>query len=228
METLKQIIDLFLHLDKHLAQIVVSCGLWTYGVLFAIIFCETGLIVMPFLPGDSLLFAAGALSAHTSLQVGWLLVLLILAAVIGDAVNYAVGYYLGEAIIRHKSRLIKPEHLARTHAFFEKYGKMTIVLARFAPIVRTFAPFVAGMGKMRYTEFAVYNVTGAVLWVCLFVIAGRLFGNLPVVKEYFSLVIGVIIVLSVLPIAYEVWRQRRNARRASRSRCLQDADGHNA
>ncbi|MBU4199480.1 MAG: DedA family protein [Verrucomicrobia bacterium] len=228
MEMLKQLIDLFLHLDKHLAEIVASCGLWTYGVLFAIIFCETGLIVMPFLPGDSLLFAAGALTAHTSLQVGWLLILLILAAVIGDAVNYAVGYYLGEAIIRHKSRLIKPEHLARTHEFFEKYGKMTIVLARFAPIVRTFAPFVAGMAKMRYTEFALYNVTGAILWVCLFVIAGRLFGNLPVVKEYFSLVIGVIIVLSVLPIAYEVWRQRRNARRSSRSRCLQDADGHDA
>ena len=228
METVKQFIDLFLHLDKHLAEIVSSFGLWTYGVLFAIIFCETGLIVMPFLPGDSLLFAAGALTAHTSLQVGWLLILLILAAVIGDAVNYAVGYYLGEAIIRHKSRLIKPEHLARTHEFFEKYGKMTIVLARFAPIVRTFAPFVAGMGKMRYAEFALYNVTGAIAWVCLFVIAGRLFGNLPLVKEYFSLVIGAIVVLSVLPIVYEVWRQRRNARRASRSRCLQDADGHNA
>ena len=226
MEMLKQLIDLFLHLDKHLAAIVVSCGPWTYGVLFAIIFCETGLIVVPFLPGDSLLFAAGALTAHTSLQVGWLLVLLVGAAVIGDAVNYVVGYYLGEAIIRHKSRLIKPEHLARTHEFFEKYGKMTIVLARFAPIVRTFAPFVAGMAKMRYTEFAVYNVTGAILWVCLFVIAGRLFGNLPVVKECFSLVIGVIIVLSVLPIAYEVWRQRRNVRRASRNRCLHDTAGH--
>jgi len=216
MEMLKQVIELFLHLDKHLAEIVSACGLWTYGILFAIIFCETGLIVMPFLPGDSLLFAAGALTAHTSLQVGWLLVLLIVAAVIGDAVNYTVGYYMGETILRHKSRLIKPEHLARTHEFFEKYGKMTIVLARFAPIVRTFAPFVAGMGKMRYAEFAVYNVAGGVLWVCLFVITGRLFGNMPIVKEYFSLVIGAIIILSVLPIIYEVWRYKRSTRGTKR------------
>jgi membrane-associated protein len=228
METVKQFIDLFLHLDKHLAELVSSCGLWTYGALFAIVFCETGLIVMPFLPGDSLLFAAGALTANTPLQIGWLLVLVVLAAVIGDAVNYAVGYYLGEAIIRRKSRLVKPEHLAKTHEFFAKYGKMTIVLARFAPIVRTFAPFVAGMGKMRYAEFAIYNVTGAVAWVCLFVIAGRLFGNLPLVKEYFSLVIGAIIVLSVLPIAYEVWRQKRNARKADPSQCLPDVTSQDA
>jgi membrane-associated protein len=217
IETVKQFIDLFLHIDKHLAQVISTCGLWTYGVLFAIIFCETGLVIMPFLPGDSLLFAAGALTASTSLQVGWLLVLLCFAAVIGDAVNYAVGYYLGEAIVRHKSRFIKPEHLERTHEFFARYGKMTIVLARFAPIVRTFAPFVAGMGKMRYAEFAVYNVTGGVAWVCLFVTAGRLFGNLPIVKKYFSLVILAIIVLSVLPIIYEVWRQRRNTLKADRS-----------
>lgn len=217
METLKQILDLFLHLDKHLAQIVSSYGLWTYGVLFAIIFCETGLIVMPFLPGDSLLFAAGALTAGTSLRLSWLLILLVSAAVIGDAVNYAVGYYLGAAIIRRKSRLIKPEHLARTHEFFEKYGKMTIMLARFAPIVRTLAPFVAGMAKMRYAEFAVYNVTGAIAWVCLFVVAGRLFGNLPIVKEYFSLVIGAIVVLSMLPIIYEMWRQRQNIIRTEQS-----------
>jgi len=214
IEALKQFIDLFLHLDKHLAGLVSACGLWTYGVLFAIVFCETGLIVLPFLPGDSLLFAAGALTASTSLQMGWLMLLLILAAVIGDALNYAVGYYIGEAILRRRSRWVKPEHLARTHAFFEKHGRMTIVLARFAPIVRTFAPFVAGLGKMRYAEFAIYNVTGAVLWVCSFVTAGRLFGNLPIVKEYFSLVILTIIVLSVLPIIYEIWRQRRNSLRA--------------
>lgn len=226
MDTVKQFLDLFLHLDKHLAEIVSSCGLWTYGVLFAIVFCETGLVVTPFLPGDSLLFAAGALTVNTSLQVGYLLVLLILAAVIGDAVNYAVGYYMGEAMIRSKSSLIKPKHLARTHAFFAKYGKMTIVLARFAPIVRTFAPFVAGMAKMRYREFAVYNVTGAIAWVCLFVVGGRLFGNLPLVKEYFPLVIVAIIVLSVLPIAYEVWRQRRNALGADRSQCAPDAVNH--
>ncbi|MDP2991075.1 MAG: DedA family protein, partial [Kiritimatiellota bacterium] len=194
MEMIKQFIDYFLHLDRYLGQVIAAYGLWTYGLLFAIIFCETGLVVMPFLPGDSLLFAAGALTATTSLQVGWLLMLLIIAAVVGDAVNYMVGYYAGEKLVR--TRLIKKEHLARTHEFFEKHGKMTIVLARFVPIVRTFAPFVAGMGKMRYAEFAVYNVTGGVLWVCLFVVAGRLFGNLPVVKEYFSLVIVAIIVLS--------------------------------
>lgn len=211
METIKQFIDYFLHLDRYLGQVIGAYGLWTYGLLFAIVFCETGLVVTPFLPGDSLLFAAGALTATTSLQIGWLLFLLISAAVLGDAVNYIVGYFAGEKLVR--SRLIKKEHLARTHEFFEKHGKMTIVLARFVPIVRTFAPFVAGMGKMRYAEFAVYNVTGGVLWVCLFVAAGRLFGNLPVVKQYFSLVIGAIIVLSVVPIAYEVWRQWREGKR---------------
>jgi membrane-associated protein len=211
MEVIKQYLELFLHIDKHLATIIASYGLWTYGVLFAIIFCETGLIIMPFLPGDSLLFAAGALTVNTSLHAGWLSVLLIIAAVIGDAVNYAVGYHVGEAILRRNRGLIKPEHLARTHEFFEKYGKMTIVLARFAPIVRTFAPFVAGMARMRYAEFALYNVTGAIVWVGSFVLAGRLFGNLPIVKEYFSLVILVIVVLSVLPIIFEVWRQRRKA-----------------
>jgi membrane-associated protein len=214
METIKQLIDYFLHLDKYLGQLIDACGLWTYGVLFAVVFCETGLVIMPFLPGDSLLFAAGALSASTSLQVGWLVALLIVAAVAGDAVNYAIGYYVGEKLIR--TRLIKQRHLDRTHAFFEKHGKMTIILARFVPIVRTFAPFVAGLGSMRYVEFAIYNVTGGVLWVSLFVIAGRLFGNLPIVKEYFPLVILAIIVLSVLPIAYEVWRQWYDARRNGR------------
>lgn len=213
METIKQFIDYFLHLDLYLGQVIGAYGLWTFGLLFAIVFCETGLVVTPFLPGDSLLFAAGALTATTSLQIGWLLILLIIAAVLGDAVNYMVGYFAGEKLVRN--RLIKKEHLARTHAFFEKHGKMTIVLARFVPIVRTFAPFVAGMGKMRYAEFAVYNVTGGVLWVCLFVAAGRLFGNLPVVKQYFPLVIGAIIVLSVIPIGYEVWRQWRDGKRNS-------------
>ena len=209
MESVKQFLDLFLHIDKHLATLVASFGLWTYGVLFTIIFCETGLIIMPFLPGDSLLFAAGALTVNTSLHAGWLSGLLIIAAVIGDAVNYAVGYYVGDAFLRRNSRLVKPEHLARTHEFFKKYGRLTIVLARFVPIVRTFAPFVAGMARMRYAEFALYNVTGAIAWVGLFVLAGRLFGNLPIVKEYFSLVILVIIALSVLPIVFEVWRRRK-------------------
>jgi len=211
METVKQIIDLFLHLDKYLGQIISACGLWTYGVLFAIVFCETGLIVTPFLPGDSLLFTAGALSATTSLNSVWLFVVLSAAAIIGDAVNYAVGYYIGERLIQ--SKLIKKKYLDRTHEFYAKYGKMTIILARFVPVVRTFAPFVAGLGSMRYVEFAVYNVTGGCLWVGLFVTTGRLFGNLPIVKQYFSLVIAAIIIISVLPILYEIWRQWRDARK---------------
>lgn len=210
METLKQLIDFFLHLDKYLGQIISACGLWTYGILFVIVFCETGLVVTPFLPGDSLLFTAGALSATTSLNIGWLLVILSAAAVIGDAANYAVGYFIGERLIR--SKLIKQEYMDRTHKFYAKHGKMTIILARFVPIIRTFAPFVAGLGSMKYTEFAVYNVTGGCLWVGLFVTAGRLFGNLPIVKRYFTLVIAAIIVISVLPIAYEIWRQWRDAR----------------
>ncbi len=211
METIKQLFDYFMHLDRYLGQIIAAYGLWTYGLLFVIIFCETGLVIMPFLPGDSLLFAAGALSATTTLDIGWLLVLLISAAILGDALNYMVGYYAGVKL--SSTRLIKKEHLDRTHEFFQKHGKMTIVLARFVPIVRTFAPFVAGMGKMGYAEFACYNVTGGILWVSLFVAAGRLFGNLPVVKKYFSLVIAAIIVLSVVPIGYEVWRQWRAGKR---------------
>jgi len=211
MEAIKQLIDFFLHLDKYLGQIISVCGLWTYGVLFLIVFCETGLVVTPFLPGDSLLFTAGALSATTSLNVAWLLVVLAAAAIIGDAANYAIGYYIGERLIR--SKLIRQEYLDRTHKFYERHGKMTIILARFVPIVRTFAPFVAGLGSMRYAEFAVYNVTGGCLWVGLFVTAGRLFGNLPIVKRYFTLVIAAIIIISVLPIAYEIWRQWWDARK---------------
>lgn len=212
METIKQFVDYFLHLDKYLGQVINACGLWTYGVLFAIIFCETGLVIMPFLPGDSLLFAAGAFTATTSLQIGWVLVLLISAAVLGDAVNYMIGYYAGEKIIHSRMRLIKKEHLDRTHEFFEKHGKMTIILARFAPIIRTFAPFVAGLGKMRYLEFAVYNITGGVLWVSLFVVSGRLFGQNKFVKEHFSMVILAIIIISVVPIVYEVCRQWRESK----------------
>jgi membrane-associated protein len=211
MEIIKQVIDYFLHLDKYLGQIISACGLWTYGVLFAIIFCETGLVIAPFLPGDSLLFTAGALSATTSLNSVWLVVILSAAAILGDAANYAIGYYIGERMIQGK--LIKKKYLERTHKFYEKYGKMTIVLARFVPIVRTFAPFVAGLGRMRYLEFAIYNITGGCLWVGLFVIAGRLFGNLPIVKQYFSLVIAAIIVISVLPIIYEIWRQWQDTRK---------------
>jgi membrane-associated protein len=213
MDAIRQIADYFLHLDKYLAQVIGTYGLWTYGILFAIIFCETGLVILPFLHGDSLLFAAGAFTATTSLEIGWVLGLLVVAAVVGDAVNYAVGYYAGEKIIHSKTRLVKKEHLDRTHEFFEKHGKMTIILARFVPIVRTFAPFVAGLGRMKYTEFALYNVTGGVLWVTLFVVAGRLFGQNAFVKDHFSVVILVIVILSVLPIAYEVLRQWLGSRK---------------
>lgn len=213
MDLVKQILDYFLHLDRYLAQVIDACGLWTYGVLFAIIFCETGLVVLPFLPGDSLLFAAGAFTATTSLQLGWMLILLCVAAIIGDAVNYAIGYYAGQRILRSHSRLVRKEHLERTHEFFAKHGKMTIILARFVPIVRTFAPFVAGLGKMTYAEFALYNVTGGILWVSLFVLGGRLFGQNRFVKEHFSVVILVIVLLSVLPIVYEVVLQWLAARR---------------
>jgi membrane-associated protein len=218
MDMIKQFIDYFLHLDKHLLDFINTYGLWTYGVLFAIIFCETGLVIMPFLPGDSLLFAAGTFTVATPmlnnpLNIGWLLFLLIFGAVAGDAVNYMIGYYAGEKIIRSKTRLIKKEHLDRTHEFFEKHGKMTIILARFVPIIRTFAPFVAGLGKMRYLEFAVYNVTGGVMWVSLFVVSGRLFGQTEFVKNNFKIVILAIIIISVLPIVYEIWRQWREAKR---------------
>jgi len=214
MELIKQFVDYFLHLDVYLDKVIQFCGLWTYGVLFAIIFCETGLVIMPFLPGDSLLFAAGALTVNTSLNIGWLLPLLIIAAIAGDAVNYLIGYHAGEAIIRRKTRFVKQEHLDRTHEFFEKHGKMTIILARFVPIIRTFAPFVAGLGKMKYLEFAVYNVTGGVMWVSLFVVCGRLFGQNKYVKDHFSMVILAIIILSVLPIVYEIWRQWKETRKA--------------
>ena len=213
MEAIKQVIEYFLHLDKYLAQIINAYGAWTHLLLFAIVFCETGLVVMPFLPGDSLLFAAGALSVGTSLGFGWLLVLLAIAAIAGDAVNYAVGYFLGEKLIASHNRFIRQEHLDRTHRFFAKHGKMTIILARFVPIVRTFAPFVAGLGSMRYIEFAAYNVVGGCLWVGLFVTAGRLFGNIPSVKNNFSLVIMVIIVVSILPIVYELWKHMREKSR---------------
>ena len=210
MEHIAQFIDYFLHLDKYLDQVISACGPWTYGLLFLIIFCETGLVVTPILPGDSLIFAAGAFAAHGSFRIGLLLPLLMVAAIGGDAVNYMVGHFAGERL--SKSRLIKKKHLDQTHEFFEKHGKMTIVLAQFVPIVRTFAPFVAGLGRMRYLEFAMYNVTAGVLWVSLFMLSGYFFGNLAVVKQNFSLVIITIIVISLLPIIYQVFKQWREGR----------------
>lgn len=198
-ELFRLALDLFIHLDKHLAEAVQHYGLWTYALLTLIIFCETGLVFTPFLPGDSLLFAAGALTVTTELNIFVLFALLTVAAIIGDSLNYWVGKRFGEFLIRRHSRWLKPEHLDKTHAFFEKYGPKTIVIARFVPIVRTFAPFVAGMGAMSYGRFFYYNVFGGVLWVGLCLAAGYFFGNLPIVKENFSLVVLAIVVISILP-----------------------------
>jgi membrane-associated protein len=209
------LIDLFLHVDKHLAEIVVRFGPWVYGLLFAVVFAETGLVVTPFLPGDSLLFAVGALAAADVLDERVAVILLLAAAILGDAANYAIGRYLGPRIFNASGtaskwhRLLNREHLARAHTFFERYGGKAVVLGRFVPIVRTFVPFVAGAGAMTYSRFAVYNVAGAVLWVGACVGAGYAFGNVPIVKENFSLVTIGIIFVSLLPAAFEFVRQRR-------------------
>jgi membrane-associated protein len=210
VELIKEFIDLFLHLDTHLQTVIQTYGTWTYVILFLIIFCETGLVVTPILPGDSLLFAAGAFAATGALDLKWLLILLTVAAVLGDAVNYAIGLFMGPKVFSQPdSRFLKKEYLDRTHQFYEKYGGKTIIIARFVPIVRTFAPFVAGVGSMTYAKFASYNVIGGLLWVGICVLAGYAFGNIPVVKENFTLVILGIIFVSILPGVIEYLRQRR-------------------
>lgn len=211
MEYLTQFVNFFLHLDKSLSGVIAQYGTLTYGILFLVIFAETGLVVTPFLPGDSLLFAAGALAPSTGLRPELLFVLLVAAAVIGDAVNYAIGQMIGQRALSGDIKFIKKEYLDKTHAFYEKYGNKTIVLARFVPIVRTFAPFVAGVGKMSYRKFATYNVVGAVLWVGSLLSAGYFFGGIPVVKKNFELVIIGIIIVSVLPGFYEWWRAHARA-----------------
>jgi membrane-associated protein len=211
------VFDLLLHLDKHLADLTASYGTWTYAILFVVVFCETGLVVTPLLPGDSLLFAAGAICSLGSLNVGVLWLLLVVAAIAGDSANYQIGYYLGPKVLRGEhSRLFNKKHLDRTHAFFEKYGGATIIIARFVPIVRTFAPFVAGVGAMTYRRFLAYNVIGGVAWVSGFLFAGYWFGNIPWVKANFSSVILAIIVVSVLPMVYEYVRQTWLARASGR------------
>ncbi len=210
MEFIKDFIDLFLHLDVHLNTVIRDYGMWTYLILFLIIFCETGLVVTPVLPGDSLLFAAGAFAASGSLDVTWLFLLLTVAAVLGDAVNYAVGHFMGPKVFSQaNSRIFKKEYIERTHQFYEKYGGKTIIIARFVPIVRTFAPFVAGVGSMTYAKFASYNVIGGVLWVAVCIGAGYAFGNIPIVKNNFTLVILGIIFVSILPGVIEYLRQRQ-------------------
>jgi len=210
MEFLATIVDLFLHLDEHLANVIAQYGAWTYAILFAVIFLETGVVVTPFLPGDSLLFAAGTFAALGSMNVYLLAGLLIVAAILGDTVNYSIGRYLGERA--YNIKFLKKDYFDRTHAFFEKHGGKTIFLARFVPIVRTFAPFVAGIGKMSYGYFITYNFVGGIVWVLLFTFAGYFFGNIPFVRENFELVIIAIILVSVLPMLYEWWKGRREAK----------------
>ncbi|MBI2759646.1 MAG: DedA family protein [Chloroflexi bacterium] len=207
MDFLKNLLDIFLRLDKYLADIIVQYGAWTYGILFLVIFMETGFVVTPFLPGDSLLFAAGTFAALGSLNIWLLLGLLMIAAVGGDTVNYWIGHYLGDRA--YNVKWIKREYLDRTHAFFEKHGGKTIFLARFVPIVRTFAPFVAGMGRMSYGYFFSYNVFGGITWVALFTLAGYFFGNIPFIKNNFEFVIIAIILISILPMAWEAIKARR-------------------
>ena len=214
MEIIKSAIDLFLHLDEYLQDIIVNYGAWTYGILFVVLFVETGLVVMPFLPGDSLLFAAGTFAALGSFNVWGLIGLLIIAAVLGDAVNYSIGHYLGERA--YSIKWIKKEYLDKTHAFFEKHGGKAIFLARFVPIVRTFAPFVAGIGRMSYAYFATYNVVGGITWVIIFTLLGYFFGNIPFVKKNFELVIIVIILVSVLPMVFEWWKHRQEAKKQAK------------
>jgi len=213
IELFLRAVDLFLHLDKHLNAWAVDLGVWTYVLLFLVVFCETGLVVMPLLPGDSLLFAVGALAATpgSPLSLPLVIPLLIVAAVLGDAVNYAIGKAVGPRVFTsEESRWLNKKHLLKTHRFYEKHGGKTIVLARFMPIIRTFAPFVAGIGEMGYAHFALYNVAGGAAWVTGFVLAGYKFADLPVVKERFHLVILAIIGLSVLPIVVEFLRHRND------------------
>ncbi len=208
MDLLKQFLDFFLHLQEHLHELTREYGKWVYGILFTIIFCETGLVVTPFLPGDSLLFAVGALAADPASGLNvWIASLIIfVAAILGDTVNYSIGKYAGEKLAAKFPRIIKQKHLDTTNEFFEKYGGKTIILARFVPIVRTFAPFVAGSGAMNYRKFMFFNVIGAFLWVVTIIPAGWFFGNIPIVKENFELVVIGIIVVSVLPMVYEIWK----------------------
>ena len=208
MELIAQIWDLFVHLDTHLADIIVAYGAWTYLLLFVIVFCETGLVVTPILPGDSLLFAAGALAATGALNPVYLFVLLAVAAILGDTVNYAIGKSIGPRVFRENIRFIKQEYLFRTQEFYQRHGGKTIFLARFVPIIRTFAPFVAGVGTMTYRRFVAYNIFGGAIWTGLFIFAGFHFGSLPAVKENFTLVILAIIFISILPIVIEYLRQR--------------------
>lgn len=210
MELIGQLIDFILHLDRHLGHLIQQFGFWTYLILFLVIFLETGFVVTPFLPGDSLLFAAGAFAAMGALNPLALFLILTAAAILGDTVNYWIGHFVGPRVFhKEKSRFFRRDYLDRTHEFYEKYGAETIIIARFVPIIRTFAPFVAGIGRMSYGRFLSYNVVGGLLWVALFVFGGYFFGNVPFIKRNFSLVIFAIISISLMPAIHEFLRQKR-------------------
>ena len=212
MELIQFLIDFILHLDEHLSMIISQYGTWTYAILFFVIFMETGFVVTPFLPGDSLLFAAGSFAALGALNPWLLFALLAVAAVLGDTINYWIGHYIGDRAFSGNIRWLKKEYLDRTHAFYEKHGGKTIILARFVPIIRTFAPFVAGVGRMRYGFFITYNVVGGIAWVALFTFLGFFFGNLPFVKRNFELVIFAIIFISLLPPIFEFFKAKKEAK----------------
>jgi membrane-associated protein len=215
MEFIRKAIDLVLHLDKHLVELVAQFGPWMYLILFLIIFCETGLVVTPFLPGDSLLFAIGGVCALAKLNVWAILGLLTAAAISGDNVNYWIGYHLGPKVFKKESRLLNKRHLERTHDFYDRYGGKTIIIARFVPIIRTFAPFVAGIGRMRYLKFISFSIGGGVLWIFSMTLAGYFFGNLAFVKKNFSIVILMIIFISILPAIIEFMRERKRQQRSA-------------
>lgn len=203
-------IDIFINLDKHISLVLQTFGIWTYLIVFLIIFCETGLVFTPILPGDSLLFGLGTFAARGDLDVVYLLILLTIAAIVGDTVNYAIGKYIGPKVFaQNDSRFFKKEYLDRTHQFYEKYGGITIIIARFVPIIRTFAPFVAGIGSMTYWRFLSYNIIGGISWIVIFIMGGYFFGNLPFVKRNFTFVIISIIIISVLPGIIEYIRHRK-------------------
>jgi membrane-associated protein len=227
MEIISYLIDLFLHLDKHLSTVIQTYGFWTYLILFLIIFMETGLVIFPFLPGDSLLFAAGTFAAPQGdtpgpLNIYILIILLSAAAILGDTVNYWIGHYIGPRAFSGEVRFLKKEYLDRTHAFYEKHGGKTIILARFIPIIRTFAPFVAGIGAMTYAHFITYNVVGGIAWVVLFTLLGYFFGSIPFVQDNFSIVVIAIILISVMPGVVEFLRERSRSSTKVKADTLED------
>jgi membrane-associated protein len=214
MDIILYLIDFFIHLDKYLPVIVHSFGIWVYVIVFLVIFCETGLVVTPVLPGDSLLFTLGTLAALGSLNIELLMIILCIAAVGGDSANYAIGHFIGPKVFHYEDRrFFKKEYLLKTHEFYQKHGGKTIIIARFIPIIRTFAPFVAGVGAMSYSRFILYNITGGVAWVCSFLLGGFFFGNIPTVKDNFAIVIVAIVIISVMPGFIEYLRQKRLAAR---------------